>query len=472
MPLKEACQHLSLIGTIGSGKTTLIRLFLQSIAPRFRKDWPGPPEQLVLFDAKTEIIPILAGMGLTAETTNLHILNPYDKRGVSWTIAESLQEPAMALNFATMVVPEEPHSSAPFFSHAGRDMVFAAILGLSQSLGVNWTLRDLILALDSHAHLVAVARNHPRAAALLKRAFRDEKHVDAVLSHVGARLVRLEPLAALWHTTLLRTRFTVDEFLSHPGVLVLGGDPTLHQILSPLNSFVLKAISQQIIRGSESALPRRWFVLDEFAAMGRIDCIPDLLRLGRSKGASVLLGVQNIEGLRALYQRDAAEDILSLCTYKSILRAGGPETASWASEYFGSVRRQETTHSQNWGKGGWGGSVNYSIVDRHVFLPSMFMALPIPAPGRPFIGIHDVPSQGQSVVTNHLSDVIFSWVTPAAKVDPLQPRTCPAEQTLSGWDAAEEIHITGLQPPKKEPVKPQDPTEHLKEKQRRKRGQA
>src|SRR5262245_56181381 len=68
LPLKEAVQHLGMIGTTGSGKTPLIRLFLQSIAPGFRTDWKGQPEKLLIFDAKTKIIPILAGLGLSPKT--------------------------------------------------------------------------------------------------------------------------------------------------------------------------------------------------------------------------------------------------------------------------------------------------------------------------------------------------------------------------------------------------------------------
>lgn len=65
-------------------------------------------------------------------------------------------------------------------------------------------------------------------------------------------------------------------------------------------------------------------MLDEFVAMGPIDCMPDLLRLGRSKGVSVLLGIQTVEGLRTVYGGyNIADDLLALCTYKTFLRAGG-----------------------------------------------------------------------------------------------------------------------------------------------------
>src|ERR1051325_5293503 len=63
LPVSEAVKHLLVCGATGGGKTTIIRLFLQSIAPRFRSGHT-PPEQLIIFDAQCDIVPILAAMGL------------------------------------------------------------------------------------------------------------------------------------------------------------------------------------------------------------------------------------------------------------------------------------------------------------------------------------------------------------------------------------------------------------------------
>jgi len=477
LPVKEAVQHMAIIGTTGSGKTTLIRLLLQSIAPRFRNNSKGPPEQLIVFDAKTEIVPLLNGLGLTDSTTDFHLLNPYDKRGIAWTIAEGVQEPAMALNLASIIVPEEPASTAPFFANGARNLVFAAILGLNQSLGLTWTLRDLIFALDSKARLRAVTADHDRASAIVQRTFEDQLHADGILSHVGTRLVHFEPLAALWHTTLLSTRFTIAHFLKNPGVLILGGDPTLHEILRPLNALLLKAISQQIIRGPNSGTPRIWVILDEFPAMGKVECMAEFLRMGRSKGAAILLGAQHVESLQALYGEHGANDLLGLCTYKTFLRAGAFPTAQWAAHHFDSVRREETTFSESWGKNGFNYSRNYDFRDRQVFLPSVFLNLPIPRPGKPFIAIHDVPSLDTSVISCRASESLFSMLVPPTDADALEPRSNVRDQTLAKWTEGEESLITKIngqgkasseKPAAKEPneesVKPPDPTKHAQRK--------
>lgn len=93
LPLKEACQHLVVCGTTGSGKTIAIRLFLQSIAHRFQCK-RKTAEQLIIFDAKGDAIPLLAGMGLRPEHPNVWILNPIDRRSRVWNISEAVSSPS------------------------------------------------------------------------------------------------------------------------------------------------------------------------------------------------------------------------------------------------------------------------------------------------------------------------------------------------------------------------------------------
>ncbi len=64
VPVKEATDHFVSFGVIKSGKTTGFRLFLQSIAPRFQPQHPHA-EQLIMFDAKGDALPMLDGMGIS-----------------------------------------------------------------------------------------------------------------------------------------------------------------------------------------------------------------------------------------------------------------------------------------------------------------------------------------------------------------------------------------------------------------------
>jgi hypothetical protein len=175
LPATEAPKHFLICGMIGSGKTTAIQLFLQSIAPRFRAD-RATPEQLILFDAKCDAVPMLVDLGLRLEQENVWLLNPFDERSAVWDLGEAIQDPAMARHLATLLVPEEAQSTAPYFSNAARELVVAVLTALHARCGADWTFRDLLCALSSRDFILAVTAHHPRAAVMAGNILNDQQH--------------------------------------------------------------------------------------------------------------------------------------------------------------------------------------------------------------------------------------------------------------------------------------------------------
>src|SRR6185503_9271356 len=423
LPVSEAVKHFLICGTTGSGKTTAIQLFLQSIAPRFRPE-RTPPEQLIIYDAKCDVLPLLAALGLRPEDEHVWILNPADTRGAKWKLSEAVQEPVMARHLASLLVPEEKNSNSPYWSDAGRELVYAAILGLNAAVGSRWEFRDLLCALDSAKHLAAVAAHHPRAKVLAARVLDDENHSPGVLSTLGSKLGQFEQVAALWHTSKSGRSFSIPEFLSRPGVLVLGYDPVLKESIWPINALMIRALTQESLRRPNTREPRHWFVLDEFPSMERVDRIHELLNRGRSKGASRLLGIANVSGLMETYGEHRTTDLLSLCTYKSFLRAGDATTAEWASKHFGQVRRIEASHSETEGRNGSSSSVQYQLQDRSAFLPALFLDLPLPESGGRYSMVSDVACLGTTFFDECRADDVFHLCLTADKnVDAVERRT-------------------------------------------------
>ena len=455
LPVTEAVKHFLICGMTGSGKTTAIQLYLQSIARRFRAR-RKTPEQLIVFDAKCDMVPVLAGLGLTWEDDNVWILNPYDARSAVWNVAEAVQTPAMARHLATLMVPEEKNSTAPYFSDGARELVHFVVMALNHVAHTNWTLRDLLCALDCREHIVQVTAHEPRTKVLADRILKDRRHAAGILSTLATKLGRFEQVAALWHTNTSGRHFSIPEFLKKPGVLVLGNDPVLRDSFWPIIGLVLKSLTQEILRGPETLRPRHWFVLDEFRALERADYIHDLLNRGRSKGASVVLGIQSIDGLVEVYQESGANDILSQCATKTFLRAGGPQTAEWAEKYFGQVREEETHKSVTTGGEKTTTTTQHEIRERFLFLASYFLNLPLPKPGAIYVSVNDIPCQRATFITSRHFDEVRSWCRPPGKVASVIPRDNVSEQTLKPWSEDEEVRWrNGL--PAQENSQPQPP---------------
>ena len=251
-------------------------------------------------------------------------------------------------------------------------------------------------------------------------------------------MVKFETVAALWHSNPTARPFRIDEFLAKPGVLVLGDDPALRDSLWPINALLLKALSQEILRRPNCSYPRHWFVLDEFPAMEKVDCLPDLLRRGRSKGASVLLGMQSLEAISEVHGKNAAEGMLSECAYKTFLHLGGPGTADWAERLFGKVRRMESVWSESWGKEGYSRSVQHKVEERAMFLSSVFMDLPFPERDGWLGAISDVPCHGSTFISRRWFNDLLTVLKQPADIVAVDRRDGVTEQTLQQWDAEEE----------------------------------
>lgn len=411
------------------------------------------PEQLIIFDAKNDAIPMLSAMGLGMDQPNVWLINPYDSRSAEWNLSEITSTDTMARHVATLLIPEERAASggSRYYTDASRELVLACILGLSKNAGSLWTLRDLLCALTNRDIIRAVTAQHERASQLAARILDDHMHSAAVLSSVGSKLGHYEQIAALWHNQKDKRIFSIAEFLKKPGVLILGNDPVLRESLWPINAILLKSLTSEILRGEDTLLPRHWFVLDEFRAMERLDCMPDLLNRGRSKGASVLIGLQGIEGLEdhQVYGKAQTHEMLGQCGYKTFLRVGGPATAEWAQRLFGEVRYQEPSRSESWdAKGDYSHSLSYRVTDRTAYLASTFMNLPNPVVDGIYESINDVPYLQTTLRVKRPFNLVLQW---RDKKDPnikeVEPRDKKSDQTFHAWKRMDEELFCGKRIP-------------------------
>ena len=134
--------------------------------------------------------------------------------------------------------------------------------------------------------------------------------------------------------------------------------------------------------------------------------LTSLLSKGRSKGACVVIGFQDIEGLSAA-MRDSrvAHEIVGLCANKAVLRLDSAETAKWASAQFGEQEIEQKRVSTSSGKSTQEGTASRNSsntstseqwinMKRQAILPAQFLDLkPVEKSGS-LHGYYIVPSVG------------------------------------------------------------------------------
>ena len=163
---------------------------------------------------------------------------------------------------------------------------------------------------------------------------------------------------------------------------------------------------------------------------------------GRSKGAAVLLGFQDIHGLHDVYGREAANELVGQCNTKALLRLNSPETARWASQLFGSSEflesRRSHSRSRNFRELGWrhggssGESVSNGIAKRELVLDSEFLDLPETSFENGVTGFFLNPLTG--AFKHHLpSDWLRQQLQPPDPSTPNLIRRPDAHQFLRPW---------------------------------------
>ena len=110
--------------------------------------------------------------------------------------------------------------------------------------------------------------------------------------------------------------------------------------LARLNRTFLTELIEFLAHRSDTRSDTTWVFLDEAPSLGRQERLPTLLREGRSKGASVFLGVQDISGFRAAVGNvHEADSLLAQVKNVAYLKLPDHESAEWASLRCGETRR-------------------------------------------------------------------------------------------------------------------------------------
>lgn len=385
LPEHMASGHFVIVGATESGKTVTMRLLMQSVLPAI---YHGSKRRAVIYDAKQDMIEILGGMFLQCPVI---ILNPFDARSSAWDMACDVTNPATALQVAQILIPDEQGGYNTFFIKAARDLVAAILLAHHLTKPGKWILADIVLTLSdtqkSKSLLYSLSQTQYIAQELFNR---DPRTLANIQSTISAHMAMLRPIAAMWAQS--PQKISLKQWIQNDCILVLGNDEALRGPLDALNRVIFQRMVELVLAEPESDQNRTWFFIDEVKEAGRLDALSRLMTKGRTKGARVVLAFQTIEGLRAVYGEELANELAGMATNKALLRTDSPTTAQWAAHVIGEHEHREWTRTISRGIGS-GASRTEHIVKRETVLASELMQLPT-ANQRQYTGFFVIPGVG------------------------------------------------------------------------------
>jgi energy-coupling factor transporter ATP-binding protein EcfA2 len=414
IPSKIADKHFCIVGASGSGKTMLLRLLMQSAFPRIgavektkdfsstnevetekpsweKPSWEEPSweepsweepsweepsweetsseepssvdiplsdnkvkHRALVYDAKKDILSILHGM----EDVKCPIvtLNPLDKRCAAWNMAEDIKDPGSAQQIALLLIPENSNASQPFFDNAARAVLEGVFKALMVRKKEKWDFRDVLLAIDDLDDLIEILQGQSETEKLVQKYSLNAATAGnllplSILAQLSACMNRYITVAATWHRA--QRKISLRHWLDNEYILVLGNSETQRSAIDPINRVIFQRVTELILDNPENRLDssRTWIFLDELREAGKLEGLGRLINKSRSKGACVVLGFQDIEGMREAFTEKLGNEIAGMPASKAILRLDNPLTAKWASEIFGEFEAFEEKESRSVGIG-------------------------------------------------------------------------------------------------------------------------
>ncbi|MBE9110669.1 type IV secretion system DNA-binding domain-containing protein [Nodosilinea sp. LEGE 07298] len=472
MPLKYATRNNMVVGTVGSGKTLTIDMFMASV---LREVAPGQNRRALIFDPKGENLSTIKGC---APYAPIYILNPFDQRCVAWDMAHDITNPADAQTFAEIMIPANHQEKDPFW----RDTVLSLMEGLViwfilHAPGV-WNLRDIVLIMQNELMLRSVLSSDQRTENYLNTLGSQNTSAN-IFSTLSVKLRPYGLVAACWQRAT--QKISLSEWINTPSILLLGESETAPVPVRAINQLIFTRVAQLLLnlpeQNQNTHAVSTFIIMDELPALGKLDRLKTLATKGRSKGVSITIGFQDLEDMQHVYGKEIANTILGQCNNKAFLRLSSSYTAQWVCDLFGEYEFLDRSTGQSTSSGNKGNSQNnsenWSRANRKVVMPIELTSMAAPdarleiglqgfyhVQGKAFRETIPWPDLKQYLPQRDTSVPDFVERSPADYwIDPLTPADL-ARLNLS-WLADEifdESPPSPLPPPKpRPPVQPRPP---------------
>src|SRR6185437_13312725 len=361
----DEVKHFKLIGTTGTGKSTVIRELLAMALDR--------GDRAVITDPDGGYLAVLHDPGRGDV-----ILNPFDPRSVQWDPFAEVRQPYDAAQLASSLIPSTEDASGREWRGYARTFLTAVVRRCHGTGRRDAAELWRLIAMAPSAELRVMVAGTPAQPFLEPE---NARMFGSIRSVAGSAA------AALEHVQAQRARaFSVRNWIDDGrGVLFLPYQASqIAALRTIIATWVRLAIFQALC--DESTDRRLWLIVDELDALGAIDGLKDALARLRKFGGRCVLGFQSISQVSSTYGGEA-QTLVENCGNTLILRCSASEhggTSQFASRLIGEreVARRSTSRGRDGGGlfdgRGWRRSMSVSEqrITEAAVLPSELEQLP------------------------------------------------------------------------------------------------
>jgi hypothetical protein len=402
IPTQSSTKGFLLVGAQGTGKTTFINILLKyGVFSRIgdeldrMKEWQGlfrrPLTRAYIFDAKNTFYHQLEELGLPSEAT-LHHVHPFARSGKAWDIAADITTDTEAESIAKLLFPKRAGGNE-FFDVAEQQLLHAVLVSFTErarARNIRWTLRDVILALVDEDDLFEILKWAPDAAVNMAAhrylPIAEPRLRANVIAGITSKSIDHTTVAARWdHQARQGRTFSIKNWKAQNSVIVFGHSHRCEVAMGAIHRTIFKRISQEILDQRNDPHRRTWVILDELPTVLPLDGLEALFSKGREKGASIVLGFQEIPqledaiaGQRSDAAKASAAALLGHCGFVGVFHVDSSDTAEWAEKKFGMQQFRRASSTFGLSPQGPTSSQTINVVDDPIVKAAQFRGLGFP----------------------------------------------------------------------------------------------
>ena len=366
-PFEMEAAHLLILGTSGSGKSVLLNQLTAQINARKET---GTGEKIIFYDQKGEFIAKQFQPGD-------YIFSPYDKRCLRWSLFNEIEiPPDFDVIAKSLYTSQDPKNDYWFNSAA--DVFRTGLVWLHRNRKT--TNRDILNFFSQPLDRI-------------KEAFKELpieeqgalKHVDKSDSNASASIISilLERIVFLRAMVDLDGDFSFRRYIRRqgrkrqPNLFILNVDQ-YEKNFKPLMTLAIDVMIREALSLPDSTNRRLWFVIDELGTLYKMDSVIKLERVGRSKGAALICGNQDLGKVEEQYGRAELKSFFNNFNTTFSFCVRDPETSEFLSKAIGEEQIIKTTHSRQMSPSDVGDRKSEAEQEKteRLLLPTEFQSLP------------------------------------------------------------------------------------------------
>ena len=412
--IESETMHTMIAGSTGGGKTVAASEQLD----QYRADgW-----KMLIYDPKPEFIRRFYRPGDI-------ILNPFDTRTEYWSPFSEIRSVYDFDIMAQNMVPMPPETQDKYWIEGARTVLSVIMQYLAKTnQASNANLVDAVIRLDKEN--LAQILDGTEAG----------RHVDidapktsaGILSSAVNAVKGLKFYDAEGKKPFSLSAWMADE--SDQRTVFITSKAKQQETLSPIIAAQINTAADACVDLPEDKHRKIGFIFEELPTIARLTKLENLMRLGRDRGARVVIMFQMYSQLKTIYGPEVAKTLVGLCNTKLVFRVPEPETAKWLSDNLGQEEIHEAQEGSSQGVNTQRDGMNISNQrkEKAVVLPSEilnladnhgFLFLPGPWPVASFEQKpKDRPIVCEAIEERADAAVIVGWArdaAPAADVPPV-----------------------------------------------------